>query len=91
MLILLKIKDIDWSEFVIGEYHFSNSLSFLWSLVVFDVWVLKDVSVVDHELKAVINNFSIFLTIDEVSHFISIEWVGSATLDYSGRFRIVEM
>ena len=76
---------------MVGEYHFGNSLSMLGLLVVFDVWVLKDVSVFDHDVKAVINNFSILLAIDEVSHFVSIEGVGSAILDYSGGFRIVEV
>jgi len=61
----------------------------LWSLIVFDVRVLKDVSVFNHDIKAVINNFSILLAIDEVSHFVSIEGMGIAILYYSGGFRVV--
>lgn len=76
---------------MVREYHFGDSLSMLGPLVVFDVWVLKDVSVFDHDVKAVINNFSILLAIDEVSDFVSIEGVGSAIVDYSGRFGILEV
>lgn len=91
MLILLEVEDIDRSQLMIGQYHLSNSLSFLRSLIILKVRMLKNVSILNHDVKAIIHYPSILLPIDEVSHLISIKWVGIAVLYDSGGPGIVEM
>ena len=66
---------------MIGEYHLGHRLSLLWPVVVFDISVLEDVLVLHHHLEGAIDDQSVFLTVDQISHVGSIERVGVAVVD----------
>lgn len=72
MLIFFKVFCAFWSEFVVGEEHFRYFFPFFWSIVVFYVLMLIDMFIVQHDVKALIDYFSVFLSIDEVSDCVSV-------------------
>ena len=60
---------------MVSKDHFSVFFSFLFSTVFFDVCVLKDVSVFENDVKALLGEVSVFLSVNEVLNFLTRDWV----------------
>ena len=76
MLIFFDVKRIDWPFLVISHDRFGNSCPLLWTFIVFNIGVNKNVLVPDHDVKALINNLPITFAIDHISDLVSLEGEG---------------
>ena len=86
MLIFFKIKNLNRPQLVINQNHFRYLLSFLFPLVIFNVRMLENMSIINHDVKALINNFPVLRLVDEISHLVSWQRIRVPVLNYSGRF-----
>ncbi len=86
MLILFDVKSVFGSELVVVQKHICDLFPFLRSFQVLDIGMLINVTVFHHDVKASINDFSIFGIVDEVSHCVPVQGVGFTVLYDSGGF-----
>ena len=76
MLIFVNIQRINRSLLVVSHDHFGNPCPLLWTFIVFNIGVNKNVLVPDHDVKALINNLPITFAIDHISDLVSLEGEG---------------
>jgi hypothetical protein len=71
MIVLFNIYCIDGSQLMILNNHLGPHFSLLLAIVVLDVSMLEDVLIFNHDVEALVHNFSVFFTIDVVSDLVS--------------------
>lgn len=76
MLIFVNIQRVDWSFLVVSHDHFGYSRPLLWTIIILNIRVNKNVLVPDHDVKALINNLPIPFAIDHISDLVSLEGEG---------------
>ena len=86
MLINFHIPSINWPLLVISHYHLGNFCPFLLPSVVLDISMNVYVLMLQHDVKALIDNLPIPFTIDHISNLISLEGMLISPLYDSGLF-----
>lgn len=70
----------DGPEFMVGQDHFGHLLPLLSAREVFQIGVLENVSVSDHDIKAVIHDLSVTLTKHEIPDLVALQRKRQAVL-----------
>jgi hypothetical protein len=66
---------LEGSEFMVSENHLSCFLSLLFSLIFFNIGMLKDVSIFYYDVKALIGQVGILLSVNEIPNLFSANWM----------------
>ena len=72
MMVFFDVQRIHWSFLMPLLYHFSSILSFLRSVPVLDISMLKNMIIFCNDVKGLIDYLSIFSAKDHIPHLISI-------------------